>query len=271
MLDENTYQGAFFEGLNSPDIDTYPLALMRSASSHPGQLLSFCIRYQRTRWLHFPLVASISKQSVSVHQSLSRPHINHTSACYELGKLISALRHLGELQHCVRAILLPAEERLAYGRFRLGVPVLASGQLPRILLHKHGLELNYRPKDSLDRHQAESEFDDILSQRDCLKQDPVLLVLDVLRHYPSLRDIREIAHILHRQPRQLNQQLIAVGSSFLQVMEFHQRRQLVQELKAGTDGYQDVAGRLKLNSARHLGTACRRWFHRTPESIRHHA
>lgn len=283
MLNANIKKGAFVEGLNSAEVDRFPVDLIRGASSHSAQALSLCMRYQQVQSEPFPLMLSAGRQSLRVnqhqllHQSSDLPYGSGNaknlseSACYQLGILLSVLAQLGEIRTCIRVILLPASELPAYGRFLLGVPLVAHGRFPKVLMNSQCLLVNHRPRDSLDRHQHESRFNNLLQREDRLYKDPALRIFDVLRQYPTIRDIKDISSILNLPPRQLNQQLVAVGTSFFQVMEFYQRDQLVQELKASNDDYQDVAGRLNMSSTRRLGNVCRRWFHRSPESIRYRA
>ena len=283
MLHTNIKKGAFVEGLNSAEADRFPVDLIQGASSHSAQVLSLCMRYQQLQSEPFPLVISSGRQSLRVnqhqllHQSSDLPYGSGNaknlaeSACYQLGVLISVLAKLGEIRTCIRVILLPASELPAYGRFLLGVPLVAHGRFPKALMNSQCLLVNHRPRDSLDRHLYESRFNGLLRRKDRLNKDPALRIFDVLRQHPTIRDIKDIASLLNLPPRQLNQQLVALGTSFFQVMDFYQRDQLVQELKASNDDYQDVAGRLNMNSTRRLGNACHRWFHRSPESIRYRA
>ena len=275
--------GAFIEGLTCNAVNDFPIDIIRNASSNSAQALSLCMRFQHALSEHFPLILSAGRRSLKVQENHALHHSSSyfggqsssqatsESACFGMGLLLSSLMRLKIVTHCARVILLPADESLAYGRFLLGIPIMAHGGMPRVLLNSQCLLMSHRPKDSLDRHQAEIQFNDILTQYDDYKKDPVNNALDALRQNETIRDMSDLSIAMNIPAKILNQQLTGLGSSFFQVMEYHQRSRLVDALTAGNDDYQDVAGRLHLNSTRQLGATCRRLFHRTPESIRYRA
>jgi len=283
MRTDERYDGAFIKGMQSLTPQDLPTALILNASSTPGDALALWLRFQNIRSEITPLMFASGKKVLGIqrhntqkffgrplHRSTDSNHVIQ-SLCHSLGVFIQACIHLGLANNCIKVLMLPGNEVPSHGRFSLGFPVVASQTMPKILFNTSQMRMISRPKDSLARLQAEAEFFRLLDHHDIFHQDTGLTILDTLRRHPSANTICAVAQLLNTTPRRITHNITAQGSSFRQLLEHHQKSVLVQELQANQDGLQDIAGRLQFNSAEKLGLACRRWFHRTPESIRHRA
>lgn len=256
-----------------------PTRLIDGAAHTPKEAISLWLRYQNLHFHDIRMTLSSMNGELIVlpHHATwvrQRPHqriaLCNTTIIVAMCVFIGAVRRFGWPHHSVQCMVLPPGMNIPYSRYLINTPVSHSNGPARLVLDSDFLDIELRPRDSLSRYKTAQKYLDLLAQADRYKQDVALLILDLFRQHPTKFDISDIAQAMNTSTKSITQHLSALGTNYKQLLEFHQKIELLNELQASNDRLQDIAGRLHYNSEYKMGLACRRWFHTSPESIRQH-